>query len=225
MIGYFSTPNSIYMVLEYAPKGSIDNEALDLPRPKRLARAQCILAQICHAVGYLHDLSIAHRDIKPENILRFPDNTFKLCDFGWATWYKVGNYHNTLCGTPEFVPPELLHDNDGYRPEFVDPWSLGVLTVELVESKTPFITESLAFDNSTMFDCIRHFKGDPVKDPNADPNYRDFVNLLMTVEPTSRMTAGEALDHKFLSSCRTALRPIQSPTVAQRCELFERTAS
>lgn len=218
------------MVLEYAPNRSIDAENLELLSPsERLSRAQCILAQICSAIDYLHNLSIAHRDIKPENILCFHEATFKLCDFGWATWFKIGHYHKTLCGTPEFVPPELLHDTDGYAPEYVDPWALGVLTIELVETKTPFITEaqktSIVFDKNAMFDCIRNFKGDPVKDRKADPSYRDFVNRLMQVEPTNRMTAGEALQHKFLSSGRSTLLSIQSPpTVAQRCELFEQTA-
>jgi serine/threonine protein kinase len=159
--------------------------------------------------------------------------TVKLCDFGWATWWKPGCWHATLCGTPEFIPPELLEENPAYSPEFVDSWAVGVLTLEIVQKTTPFrpsLTVLRNIDNfmdlnEAIFDRIRKYSGDPVYE-SADPDLRDFVTRLMQVETSSRMTAEEALDHSFLRPARprrSVLTSIQSPSVAQRCQLFEKS--
>lgn len=80
-----------------------------------------------------------------------PQYIVQLADFGWAVgWSNHQDYQRTLCGTPEYVPPELLKGKPlAYRAEFVDPWALGVLAIELVLGISPFLprtnTESDAF--------------------------------------------------------------------------------
>lgn len=59
------------------------------------------------SIAYLHKHGIAHRDIKPENILVSHDFTIKLCDFGWATKIGESDIRQSVCGTPEYMPPEV----------------------------------------------------------------------------------------------------------------------
>lgn len=58
---------------------------------------------------YLHQNNIIYRDIKPENILIDKDGYIKLTDFGFAKILKKGeNRTFTLCGTPDYLSPEIL---------------------------------------------------------------------------------------------------------------------
>ncbi len=46
-----------------------------------------LFAEMCTALAYLHERSIAHRDLKPENLLfstKANDSAIKLIDFGLA---------------------------------------------------------------------------------------------------------------------------------------------
>lgn len=62
-----------------------------------------IMHEICVAVKFLHDLSIAHRDLKPENLLYTtpdPNALLKLTDFGFAKETFIKDTLQTPCFTP-----------------------------------------------------------------------------------------------------------------------------
>jgi len=86
------------------------------------------------ALEHLHDRNIVYRDLKPENILLDQRGYGKLCDLGFSKF--VFGKTTTLCGTPEYMAPEvILHG--GYD-RMVDWWSLGILTYEFLCGCTPF---------------------------------------------------------------------------------------
>ena len=64
--------------------------------------------EIVLALDYLHQKKIAYRDLKPENLLIARDGHLKITDFGFAKKIQEGYRTYTLCGTPEYLAPEVI---------------------------------------------------------------------------------------------------------------------
>ena len=65
--------------------------------------------QMLLGVKYLHDNKIIHRDLKLGNIFLNDNMEIKLGDFGLATKVDYDEERKrTLCGTPNYIAPEVL---------------------------------------------------------------------------------------------------------------------
>jgi hypothetical protein len=71
-----------------------------------------ILNQIIEGLLFLQEKNIAHRDIKPQNILLFPNNVYKIADFGEAKNIKNISQQSTLRGSELYMSPSLYK---GYK--------------------------------------------------------------------------------------------------------------
>lgn len=121
-----------WLVMEYAPGGSLDHRPL-LPA----ASAAHVGAQIADALIALHTAGIVHGDIKPGNVVVARDGTVKLADFGAA--YRVGGNEtitpNSAIGyTPEFAAPEVVR---GQPQPASDVFSLAVTVYALITGAPP----------------------------------------------------------------------------------------
>jgi len=131
----FQSPSRLYLITDFFGGGEL------LEHIRRLGRftepqARFFVAEVALGLEYLHDKGICHRDLKPENVLLDVDGHVRLTDFGLA---KMGLRHSltsTLCGTPEYLPPEVFR-RESYACE-LDWWSSGVLMFEMLEGRPPF---------------------------------------------------------------------------------------
>merc|ERR1719317_253712 len=82
----------LFTVLRYNGKFS--------ERVSRFYASCCVLA-----FEHMHAKNIIYRDLKPENLLLDDRGYLKFTDFGFA---KKRNHTFTLCGTPEYLAPEVI---------------------------------------------------------------------------------------------------------------------
>jgi serine/threonine protein kinase len=67
------------------------------------------------ALSYIHSKEVIHRDIKPENLLN-SQGTIKIADFGWSVYAPHESRRETLCGTLDYLPPEMVKGDTHGRP-------------------------------------------------------------------------------------------------------------
>lgn len=65
--------------------------------------------QIALALKYIHNQRVIHRDLKLGNLFLNDNLEVKLGDFGLATRISYeGERRKTICGTPNYIAPEIL---------------------------------------------------------------------------------------------------------------------
>jgi len=200
LVDYFETMNNLYLVTDLALGGELFDRICRKGSYYESDAADLIRATLS-AVAYLHDHGIVHRDLKPENLLfRTPEDNAELliADFGLSRIMDEEQFHvlTTTCGTPGYMAPEIFKKTGHGKP--VDIWALGVITYFLLCGYTPFDRDSdfeemqaiLKADYS--FTPTEYWRG-------VSDHAKDFIRRCLTIDPSKRMTAHEALQHPFVA--------------------------
>jgi len=158
-----------------------------------------IVTQILEAIKYLHENKVCHRDLKPENLLCSEIDgvdVVKIADFGLSKMFSGAEKLRTGCGTPGYVAPEILLQ-DTYDNK-VDLWSIGVITYILLAGYSPFYSDTEA----GLFEKIMTAEYDFDNEcwDEISDLAKDFIKKLLTKNPVTRMSAQDALKHKWLTS-------------------------
>lgn len=125
----FVFDSSIYVILELCPNGSV----MDMVRKRKclsVPEVRRFMVQLCGAIKYLHKRNVAHRDLKMGNLFLDQNMDIKVGDFGLAAMImseRDEKRRRTLCGTPNYIAPEVLDKSKGGHTQKVDIWSLGVI--------------------------------------------------------------------------------------------------
>lgn len=187
---FFEDDQNVYIILELCRRRSLmemhkRRKAITEPETRYFMR------QIVQACQYLHDNKIIHRDLKLGNLFLNDDMELKIGDFGLATKVDFeGERKKTLCGTPNYIAPEVLNKK-GHSYE-VDVWSLGCILYTLLIGKPPFETSCL----KDTYAKIK--KNDYIIPPNkVSPQAKNLINHLLQAEPTLRPTMSQILQDEF----------------------------
>ena len=93
--------------------------------------AKYFASEVILSLRYIHLNDIIYRDLKPENVMLDLQGHTKLIDFGFAKLINNSRTY-TLCGTPEYLAPEMLRrKREGYG-KSVDWWAFGIFLYELL---------------------------------------------------------------------------------------------
>jgi len=176
LFGAFKDPKNLYLMMEYIIGGEFFSHLRKAGRfPNDTSKFYA--AEITLVFAYLHDLSILYRDLKPENLLLDRAGHCKVTDFGFAK--KVDYRTWTLCGTPEYLAPEIILSKG--HGKAVDWWALGILMYEMLAGYPPFYDE----DPLGIYQKILEGK---IKFPwHFDRHSKDLIKKLLTADLTKRL--------------------------------------
>ncbi|XP_075061793.1 calcium/calmodulin-dependent protein kinase type IV-like [Mixophyes fleayi] len=194
----FETPSDIVLILELVTGGELFDRIVE--RGYYSERdAACVVQQILEAVAYLHANGVVHRDLKPENLLyadMSPNSLLKIADFGLSKIVDDQVAMKTVCGTPGYCAPEILHGSP-YGPE-VDLWSVGVITYILLCGFEPFFdARGDQYMYSRILNCDFEFIS-PWWD-EISLNAKDLIKKLIVLDPKKRLTVSQALQHPWVT--------------------------
>ncbi|XP_062712704.1 probable serine/threonine-protein kinase fhkE isoform X2 [Aedes albopictus] len=196
LYGAYEFDRTFCMVMELVEGGELFDRVLDEKFILTEKACSIFMRQICDAIGYIHSNNIVHLDLKPENILCLTEsgNRIKIIDFGLAREYDPDNKLQVLFGTPEFVAPEVV--NFEAISFATDMWSVGVIAYVLVSGLSPFAGED---DIQTMANITigRYDFLDEAFDTVSEEAI-DFINRCLVKEQKERITAEQALKHKWI---------------------------
>jgi len=136
---YFEDKENVYIILELCPNLSLNDM---LKRRKKFTdiEVRYYVSQLISSVQYLRSQKVIHRDLKLGNLFIDSKMGIKLGDFGLATKVTYeGEKKRTICGTPNYIAPEILSSKCGHSYE-VDVWSIGVIIYTLLFGRPPFET-------------------------------------------------------------------------------------
>lgn len=190
LYGYFHDDSRIYLILEYAPRGTLYNYMREQPanRLDEQTTAKYIKSLAC-ALIYLHERSVIHRDIKPENLLLGNNGELKIADFGWSV-HEPNSSRTTICGTLDYLPPEMVMGKP--HTKHVDLWSLGVLCYELLVGQAPFHAVEYEVTYRKITKC-------ELKMPDVITlTAWHLIKKLLIVHPEHRLSLDQVMVHPWI---------------------------
>ena len=193
----FQDKNYLYLVSEYVPGKDLAFLFKNKGKQFSLDMTRFYIAELILAVEDLHSQNIIHRDIKLENILLDSAGHIKLTDFGFSKLLKRKGRTETLCGTPNYIAPEVVlnptHDKRA------DWWSVGCLMYGMLEGNFPFDIDLKDDINNIENEYQNVVRFQKIKDENA----KDLIKKFLTIDPEKRLGTGgieKIKEHPFFEN-------------------------
>jgi polo-like kinase 1 len=210
-VSYFEVNDFFVIVLELCANKSM----MELLRSrKRLTEpeARYYLSQMVSALKYMHSQRIIHRDLKLGNIFLNASLEVKIGDFGLATQLTFDDERKkTICGTPNYIAPEVLQGGEVGHSYQVDIWSLGVVLYTWIIGKPPFETSDVKTTYKRIRDSIYYFP-DRIR---ISDEAKDLIKRMLQKNPDARPTLDEINQHSFFTNHIT---PTSLPSTAMVME-------
>lgn len=151
-----------------------------------------VLMQVVNGLLYLKVNSILHRDMSLSNLLLTKDFKVKIADFGLATQLtRPDEKHMTLCGTPNYISPEVASRASHGLP--VDVWGLGCMMYTLLVGKPPFDT------NGVKLTLTRVVMSDFTLPSYLSAEAKDLLSRLLQKNPKERIHIDDVVKHPFMT--------------------------
>ncbi|KXN86581.1 Mitogen-activated protein kinase SLT2/MPK1 [Leucoagaricus sp. SymC.cos] len=219
--------NEIYLFME--PMEADLHQIIKSGQALTNEHVQYFIYQILRGMKYIHSANVIHRDLKPGNLLVNADCELKICDFGLSRGFDFAPDENAThlteyVATRWYRAPEIMLAFRRYNIA-IDVWSIGCILAELLMGKPIFKGKDYVDQLNKILDVLgspeerivkkigsdkaqAYVRSLPFKKivpfrklmPNADPQALELLGKMLTLDPSERVTVGEALEHPWLST-------------------------
>lgn len=210
-----------YVSMEYCEGGELFEKLISMKRFNE-QQASKIMHQVLSAVCYCHEKLVIHRNLKPENILLANKNgelTIKVADFGSSCFLDPSNHLSGCFGSAYYIAPEVLQ---GEYNEKCDIWSCGIIMFILLTGKSPYPGSDPKLILNMIKTCPIQIS--PEKVPGVGPEALNLLIRLLEVNPKSRITAKDAVNHIWISNHKTTILNSDLTSTLQSLEKFNGSA-
>lgn len=192
-IDCFEDDVNVYILLEICPNQSL-MELLKTRKRVSEPEVRYFMVQIVGAIKYLHSRRVIHRDLKLGNIFFDPDMNLKIGDFGLASVLpSTDSRKYTICGTPNYIAPEVLGGKTTGHSFEVDIWAIGIMMYALLVGKPPF----QAKDVQVIYERIKKTEYTFPTDKPISEEAKTLIKDLLSLNPLNRPTVNEILSYDW----------------------------
>lgn len=191
----FRNSEFVFMVLELCERGALDE--LLKKNGKLKEKYVCkFVSQLIKGLMYLHyQKSVVHRDLKLGNLFLDCHLNLKIGDFGLSAVVKNGEKRRTVCGTPNYIAPEVLQGKSSGHSFEADIWSLGVIIYTLLVGVPPFQQKNV----DDIYKRIEMNKYIFPVDCELSSDSIDLITRILISNPLERPDLEQILNHKFFT--------------------------
>ncbi|ETN70163.1 kinase domain protein [Necator americanus] len=182
-------------------------------------RARDYFRQLIRGVDFLHSFHVVHRDLKPENVIVNNNGLLKITDFGMATQLQTKDDGtevplDRMCGTREFMSPQMFkkkylyvfsfvisfalgqESNFAYRGSKNDVWATGIILLMMLTGRRPW---KRARKSDRNFYEWAEGRTLPRPFDRLTPATLEIVEFVLNISEHSRPSCDEILDHSWLA--------------------------
>lgn len=188
---------NFYVLTELCTGGELFDKIKDIKSFSEKIAAE-YLKTIIEAMKHCHDKNIVHRDLKPENIVfkSKKQEQLVIIDFGDAKVVDLDAVYEDFVGTAFYLAPECVRDRKGWELKKSDMWTIGVIAYVLLTGRPPFFGRG----NKEILRKILRGKVTFPSKSKVSKNAKDFIMGLLNSDCEKRMSADQALAHKWINN-------------------------